>query len=81
MKVSATRTMTPLTNRAIAIDESVFSSLSSSRASFSDESEAGPPAAVAKAAPLSQNEYKVQLARVAVKRAILTAGGLETGGF
>ena len=38
-------------------------------------------AAVAKAAPLSQNEYKVQLARVAVKRAILTAGGLETGGF
>ncbi len=38
-------------------------------------------AAVAKATPLSQNEYKVQLARVAVKRAILLAAGLETGGF
>jgi xanthine dehydrogenase YagS FAD-binding subunit len=32
-------------------------------------------AAVAKAKPLSQNAYKVQLARVAVKRAILQAAG------
>jgi len=32
-------------------------------------------AALQKASPLSQNAYKVQLARVAVKRAILKAGG------
>ncbi len=38
-------------------------------------------AAVARATPLSENGYKVQLARVAVKRAILKAAGLETGGF
>jgi xanthine dehydrogenase YagS FAD-binding subunit len=38
-------------------------------------------AAVARATPLSENSYKVQLARVAVKRAILLAAGLETGGF
>ena len=38
-------------------------------------------AAVALATPLSENEYKVQLARVAVKRAVLLAAGLETGGF
>jgi xanthine dehydrogenase YagS FAD-binding subunit len=38
-------------------------------------------AAVARATPLSENAYKVQLARVAVKRAILLAAGLETGGF
>jgi xanthine dehydrogenase YagS FAD-binding subunit len=38
-------------------------------------------AAVARATPLSENEYKVQLAKVAVKRAILLAAGLETGGF
>ena len=38
-------------------------------------------AAVSKATPLSENEYKVQLARVAVKRAILRAAGYETGGF
>lgn len=38
-------------------------------------------AAVAMATPLSQNEYKVDLARVAVKRAVLRAAGLETGGF
>ena len=37
--------------------------------------------AVAGATPLSENEYKVQLAKVAVKRAILLAAGLETGGF
>ena len=37
--------------------------------------------AVASAMPLSQNEYKIQLAKVAVKRAILRAAGLETGGF
>jgi CO/xanthine dehydrogenase FAD-binding subunit len=37
--------------------------------------------AVAAAMPLSCNEYKVHLAQVAVKRAILRAAGLETGGF
>jgi xanthine dehydrogenase YagS FAD-binding subunit len=30
---------------------------------------------------LSKNEYKIQLAQVAVKRAILRAAGLDTGGF
>ena len=34
-------------------------------------------AAVAKATPLSRNAYKVQLARVAVKRAVLAAAGLS----
>jgi hypothetical protein len=34
--------------------------------------------AVSRATPLSQNEYKVQLARTAVKRAILKAAGLLT---
>lgn len=34
-------------------------------------------AAVADAKPLSQNGYKVQLTRVAVKRALLTAAGLQ----
>jgi len=38
-------------------------------------------AAVAGAQPLSENEYKVQLARVSVKRAVLAAAGLETGGW
>jgi xanthine dehydrogenase YagS FAD-binding subunit len=38
-------------------------------------------AAVAAATPLSGNEHKVQLAKTAVKRAILRAAGLETGGF
>jgi xanthine dehydrogenase YagS FAD-binding subunit len=38
-------------------------------------------AAVAAARPLAQNAYKIQLAQVAVKRAILRAAGLETGGF
>ena len=38
-------------------------------------------AAVRMASPLSENKYKVQLAKVAVKRAILLAAGLETGGF
>ena len=37
--------------------------------------------AVRQATPLSQNGYKVQLAKVAVKRALLLAAGLETGGF
>lgn len=37
--------------------------------------------AVAGAMALSQNEYKIQLAQVAVKRAILRAAGLETGGL
>lgn len=43
--------------------------------------EAAGEAAVSRATPLSQNEYKVQLAKVAVKRAILLAAGYETGGF
>jgi xanthine dehydrogenase YagS FAD-binding subunit len=38
-------------------------------------------AAVSVATPLSGNAYKVQLARVAVQRAILRAAGLPTGGF
>jgi xanthine dehydrogenase YagS FAD-binding subunit len=38
-------------------------------------------AAVAHATPLSQNSYKLQLAKVAVKRALLMAAGLPTGGF
>ena len=37
--------------------------------------------AVAGATQLSNNEYKVQLAKTAVKRAILRAAGLETGGL
>ncbi|MDP7020010.1 MAG: FAD binding domain-containing protein [Pirellulaceae bacterium] len=37
--------------------------------------------AVSEATPLSENGYKVQLARVAVKRALLLATGQETGGF
>lgn len=43
--------------------------------------EAAGAAAVARARPLSHNGYKVQLAKVAAKRAILKAAGLETGGF
>jgi xanthine dehydrogenase YagS FAD-binding subunit len=38
-------------------------------------------AAVGRATPLKDNEYKVQLAKVAVKRAVLLAAGLETGGL
>lgn len=38
-------------------------------------------AAAAVATPLSHNEYKVLLASVAVKRALLLAAGQETGGF
>ena len=38
-------------------------------------------AAVAWATPLSDNGYKVQLAKVAVQRSILLAAGLPTGGF
>lgn len=46
-----------------------------------ETAEAAGEAAVSVAAPLSHNEYKVQLAKVAVKRALLSAAGLETGGF
>jgi len=46
-----------------------------------ETAEAAGAAAVANATPMSNNEYKVQLAKVAVKRAILRAAGLETGGF
>lgn len=38
-------------------------------------------AAVAEATPLPDNRYKVQLARVAVERALLLAAGLPHGGF
>lgn len=38
-------------------------------------------AAVASATPLSENGYKVQLARVSVERAILRAAGMDIGGF
>jgi xanthine dehydrogenase YagS FAD-binding subunit len=51
------------------------------RAVDADLAEAAGAAAVAQATPLSNNAYKVQLAKVAVKRAILRAAGLETGGF
>ncbi len=37
--------------------------------------------ALAGAMPLSKNEYKIQLAETAVKRAILRAAGIDTGGF
>ena len=46
-----------------------------------DVAEAAGEAAVARATPLSHNGYKVHLAKVAVKRAILMAAGLPTGGF
>jgi xanthine dehydrogenase YagS FAD-binding subunit len=37
--------------------------------------------AVAGAMALSQNQYKIELTQIAVKRAILRAAGLDTGGF
>ena len=37
--------------------------------------------AVAGAMALSHNQYKIELAQVAVKRAILRAAGLDTGGL
>ncbi|MEK6236560.1 MAG: hypothetical protein N2C14_17775, partial [Planctomycetales bacterium] len=43
--------------------------------------EAAGDAAVRRAVALSENGHKIQMARVAVKRALLTAAGLETGGF
>lgn len=43
--------------------------------------EAAGEAAIAQATPLKDNEYKVHLARTCVKRAILRAAGLPTGGF
>jgi xanthine dehydrogenase YagS FAD-binding subunit len=51
------------------------------RAVTVETAEAAGLAAVAAATPLSNNEYKVQLAKVAVKRAILRAAEIETGGF
>lgn len=38
-------------------------------------------AAVSGATALSRNEYKIQLAQVAVRRAVLKAAGLDTGGL
>jgi xanthine dehydrogenase YagS FAD-binding subunit len=46
-----------------------------------ETAEAAGEAAASVATPLSHNEYKVQLARVAVKRSLLLAAGLDTGGF
>ncbi len=46
-----------------------------------ETAEAAGQAAVSVATPLSHNEYKVQLAKVSVKRALLLAAGLETGGL
>jgi xanthine dehydrogenase YagS FAD-binding subunit len=51
------------------------------RAVSAELAEEAGAAAVAAATPLSGNEHKVQLAKTAVKRAILLAAGLETGGF
>jgi xanthine dehydrogenase YagS FAD-binding subunit len=51
------------------------------RAVTAEIAEQAGAAAVASATPLSGNEHKVQLAKVAVKRAILRAAGLDTGGF
>ena len=45
---------------------------------FNEESaKAAADAAMKNATPLSQNAYKVQLAKVSLKRAILKAGGAE----
>lgn len=46
-----------------------------------ETAEAAGEAAAGAATPLAHNEYKVQLAKVAVKRSLLLAAGLETGGF
>lgn len=46
-----------------------------------ETADAAGKAAVAHARPLSMNAYKVQLAKTAVKRALLLAAGQETGGF
>jgi len=43
--------------------------------------EAAGETAIAKATPLAGNEYKVRLAKTAVKRALLMAAGYESGGF
>ncbi|MEX0675711.1 MAG: FAD binding domain-containing protein [Pirellulales bacterium] len=46
-----------------------------------ESAEAAGEAAASVATPLAHNDYKVQLAKVAVKRSLLLAAGLETGGF
>jgi xanthine dehydrogenase YagS FAD-binding subunit len=46
-----------------------------------ETAEAVGEAAARVATPLADNEYKAQLAKVAVKRALLLAAGLDTGGF
>lgn len=51
------------------------------RAVSESTAEAAGAAAVARATPLSDNAYKVQLAKTAVKRAILLAAGHDVGGF
>ncbi len=51
------------------------------RPANADTAQAAGEAAVSEATPLANNRYKVQLAQVAVQRAVLLAAGLETGGF
>lgn len=51
------------------------------RAVTEETAAAAGEAAVASATPLSNNGYKVQLARTCVKRALLRAAGQETGGL
>lgn len=46
-----------------------------------ESAQAAGDAAVARATPLSENGYKVQIARTAVKRALLLAAGQLEGGF
>jgi xanthine dehydrogenase YagS FAD-binding subunit len=46
-----------------------------------ETAEAAGQAAVSVATPLADNEYKVQLAKVAVKRALLLAAGFDVDGF
>ncbi len=55
-------------------------SLIGGRLTYQTAEDAG-RAAVSVATPLSGNTYKVQLAAVSVKRALLLAAGIETGGF
>lgn len=62
------------------ISEGAANTLLGSTISEDSAQQAG-QAAVRDARPLSENEYKIQLAQVAVKRSILRAAGLETGGF
>lgn len=46
-----------------------------------NSAQAAGQAAIERATPLSNNAYKVQLAKVSVQRAVLLAAGLDHGGF